>query len=176
MFYSQINRPKTRPNKVGSHYIPEYQERINEETGEYEVVEIGKINIYAQIQIGAEETKIQNILKQVAMGDYSVLQQREATYIDATTMPKTLMEAQNLIIKAKAEFEKFPMEVKNLFDNNCDKYIAEMGTKEFFEKMTPYNEKMRKIEEAGSAAAYNKKVAEAAKFNNDVKAAEGGNE
>ena len=128
---------------------------------------------FAETWIGAEDTKIQNILKRVAMGDYSVLQQREATYIDSTTMPKTLMEAQNLIIRAKAEFEKFPIEVKQLFDNNCEKYIAEMGSKEFFEKMSPYNEKIKKIEEAGSMAAYNKKVKDAAKFNKDVKTAEG---
>ena len=132
-----------------------------------------KIMPFAETWIGAEDTKIQNILKRVAMGDYSVLQQREATYIDSTTMPKTLMEAQNLIIRAKAEFEKFPIEVKQLFDNNCEKYIAEMGSKEFFEKMSPYNEKIKKIEEAGSMAAYNKKVKDAAKFNKDVKTAEG---
>lgn len=167
MIYTQLNRPKTIPNKNGVIFYPEYQEQLNEQ-GETIVVEIGKRNIYEEIQAGAEDTKLVNILKRVTTGDLSALQQKEATYVDATTMPKTLMEAQNLVIRAKSEFEKFPTEVKDLFQNNPDKYIAEMGTKEFFEKMSPYNKKMAEIEAAGTHKAYLKKVQDQAKFEKDV--------
>lgn len=167
MIYTQLNRPKTKPNKHGVIFYPEYQEQLDEH-GETIIVEIGKRNIYDEIQAGVEDAKIQNILKRVTAGDLSALQQKEATYADATTMPKTLMEAQNLVLRAKSEFEKFPAEVKDLFHNNPDRYIAEMGTKEFFEKMTPYNKKMAEIEAAGSHKAYLKKVQEQAKFEKDV--------
>lgn len=167
MIYTQLNRPKTIPNKHGVIFYPEYQEQLNE-NGEEILVQIGKRNIYEEIQAGLEDSKIINILKRVTSGDISALMQKEATYADATTMPKTLMEAQNLVIRAKSEFEKFPKEVKDLFNNNADKYIAEMGTKEFFEKMTPYNKKMAEIEAAGSHKAYLKKVQDQAKFEKDV--------
>lgn len=167
-FYTQVNRPKTIPSESGRRMYEDYQERINKDTGEKELVEVGKHDIYKQIQAGAEDSKIINILKRVSMGDMSALMQKEATYVDATTMPKNLMEAQNLLIRAKNEFEQMPEEVRNLFNNNPEKYVSEMGTPEFLEKMAPYNKKIAEIAEAGNMKAYNKKVAEQAKFETDV--------
>ena len=94
-------------------------------------------------------------------------------YVDATVMPKSLMEAENLVLIAKQEFETMPLEVKRLFDNSPEKYVEEMGTELFTNKMAPYNEKIKAIAEAGSVKEYNKKVAEQAKFEKDVAAAKG---
>lgn len=167
-FYTQVNRPKTIPNESGREFYEDYQERINKDTGEKELVIVGKHSIVEQIQAGAEDTKLINILKRVAMGDTSVLMQKDPIYCDATTMPKNLMEAQNLLIRAKTEFERMPEEVRNMFNNNPDKYVSEMGTPEFLEKMAPFNKKLAEIKEAGNLKAYNKKVAEQAKFESDV--------
>lgn len=67
-----------------------------------------------------------------------------------------------------------PKEVREKFDFSADKYVNEMGSKEFLEKMGPYNEKIAAIEKEGSAKAYNEKVAAQAKFEKDVAAAKGG--
>lgn len=40
--------------------------------------------------------------------------------------------------------------------------------------MSPYNNKLKAVKEAGDLAAYNKKVADQAKFEADVAAAKGG--
>ena len=125
------------------------------------------------IQADLEQSKIENILHAVAMGDLSALQQRESTYIDATQFPTNLMEAQNIVIKAQDEFKKFPKEVKELFHDNPYEYVSEMGTKEFLDKMAPYNKRLAEIQKAGSLEAYNKKVAEQAQFEKDVEAAKG---
>lgn len=170
--YTQFNRPKTKPTNPGDGYLTEYQEQIDKK-GQREIVPVGKKDIYAMIQADLQQTLIENILHNVAMGDIEALNQRQGVYVDTTDYPKTLMEAQNIYLKAKQEFEQFPKEVKELFNNSADQYIAEMGTQEFFDKMSPYNEKVRQIEEAGSLADYNKKVAEQAKFENDVAAAKG---
>ena len=69
-----------------------------------------------------------------------------------------------------------PTEVKELFNNSAEMYISEMGTKEFFEKMSPYNNKIAAIEKEGSLKAYNKKVADQAKFEQDVAKAKGASE
>ena len=84
------------------------------------------------------------------------------------------MESQNIVLRAKQEFEKMPVEVKELFHNSAEEYVSEMGSKEFLEKMAPYNKKIAEIKEAGSKAEYDKKVAAQAKFENDVAAAKGG--
>lgn len=173
--YDQFNRPKTLPTEAGNHYINEYQEEIAKD-GKKELVKIGEKDVYEMIQVDLESTKIENILHAVAMGDLQALQQKEALYVDTTTMPQNLMEAQNIVIKAKSEFEKLPLEVRKEFDYSAEKYVSEMGTKEFLEKLAPYNKKMAAIKEAGNMEEYNKKVAAEAKFQKDVKAAMGGNE
>lgn len=157
---------------AGNKYINTYQEEIGKD-GIKKIVKIGVKNVYDIIQQDLESTKIENILHQVAMGDLRALNQRDITYFDATTMPKNLMDMQNLGLKARSEFEAFPAEVKEMFNNSVDQYMAEMGSKEFFEKMGKYSEKVRSIEEAGNMKAYEKKVAEQAKFENDVAAKKG---
>ena len=156
---------------IGTHYLNEYQEEIVK--GNKELVKVGEKDIYAMIQEDLEGTKIENILHAVAMGDLSALQQRETTYTDATTMPKTLMEAQNLVLKLKQEFETMPLEVRKLFDNSPEKYVDEMGTEVFQEKMKPYNDKIAAIAEAGNLKEYEKKVKSEAKFQKDVENAKG---
>lgn len=173
--YTIFDRPKTIPTNPGDEFLNVYQEEIKKD-GSKEVVVVGKKNVYDMIQADLESTKIENILHALAMGDLEALQQREALYFDSTTMPKNLMEIQNLVCKARQEFETFPVEVKELFNYSADEYVAEMGSKEFFEKMSPYNQKMANIEKAGSAKEYEKKVAAQAKFESDVAAIKGGNE
>lgn len=156
----------------GTKYLNTYQEEISKK-GNLHLVKTGQTNVYDKIQSDLEGTKIENILHQVAMGDLSVLNQRETLYVDATNMPKNLMEAQNIVIKAKAEFEQFPKEVREIFHNSPEEYVSEMGSKEFLDKMAPYNKKIADIQEAGSLKEYNEKVATQAKFEKDVAAAKG---
>ena len=167
---TQFDEHERYITEPGNRFLQQYQEEIGKD-GQIKIVKTNLMNIYEIIQSHLEETKIENILHAVAMGDLSALQQREAVYCDATTMPKTLMEAQNLVIKAKAEFEKMPIEVRKLFNNSPEQYVSEMGTKEFLDKMAPYNNQMKEIQESGSMKEYQKKVAAQAKFEKDVAAA-----
>ena len=171
--YTQFDHPKGKPTPAGDRYLDVFQEEITKD-GTKELICTGKKNIYDIIQEDKESTLIENILKATAMGDYSMLKMQEPVYIDATTFPKNLMECQNIVLKAKQEFENMPKEVRELFNNSPEAYVNEMGTKEFFEKMTPYNNKIAEIEKAGNLKAYNKKVADQAKFEQDVAAAKGG--
>lgn len=169
-FFSQFNRPKRIPTPAGDRVLEVFQEEITKD-GKKELVHIGDTNIYDKIQEGREDTLIQNILVHLANGDLSVLRQQKPQYIDSTTLPKTLMEANNIVIKAKQEFEKMPKEVKEKFDNDAELYVNTMGTQEWLDKMSPYNDQIREIKEAGSKKEYEKRVAAQAKFEKDVAAA-----
>lgn len=165
-FYTFLNRPKTMPCNPGTEFLNTYIEQIK---GGRKILEKnGKTNVYEKIQSHAEACKIENILHSIAMGDLSVLRASQPTYADATTMPKSLMEAQNLVLRMKSEFEKMPTEVKELFHNSCDEYVEKMGTKEFKDIMTPYNEKIAKIAAEKNHSEYEKKVKEGAKLNYDI--------
>lgn len=173
---------KTDPHKryycsSGSPYENVYEEEIEKKTGRKHLVKIGKTNVYEKIQEDLEQSKIENIIHKLAMGDYSVLKQAELTYADADDFPKSLMEAQNIVIKAKNEFDKFPDEVKELFNNSAEQYVSEMGTDTFIKKMSPYNDGIAKKQKDEDERIFKEKVLEQATFNKAVNAAmEGGNE
>lgn len=174
-FYSLYDPAPRIPTPPGDDFLEVYQEEVSKD-GKTELVCIGKTNIWDKIQEGKDATLIENVLQACAMGDYSMLKSQDPVYIDATTFPKNLMEAQNIVIKAKQEFETLPKEVREKFDYSAELYVNEMGTKEFLEKMAPYNDKLAAIEKEGSVKAYNEKVAAQAKFETDVAAAKGGTE
>lgn len=179
MIFSQLNKPEHRFTPEGTRYINTYQEQINKKTGNIELVKSGETCVYEMIQQDAESCKIENILHAVAMGDLSVLQQRDAMYVDATTMPKSLREAQDLVIRMRDEFYNMPLEVRKEFGNSPEAYVSEMGTPEFLEKMAPYNDKIAAIAKEKSDAEYRKKVKEGAQLNIDIEkqvaALKGGN-
>lgn len=166
MIYSQLKRPETKASNSGSRYLNTYQENITKKG--LELVKTGQTDVYELIQKDADSCNIENILHQVAMGDLNALHQREATYVDATTLPHSLMEAQNLTLRLKDEFMKMPVEVRRLFNNSPEQYVNEMGTNEFLEKMGPYNEKILAISKEKNAKEYEKKVKEGAKLNIDI--------
>lgn len=155
-----------KPTPAGTKFLPTYT--LSTLDGRETLERTGKINIYDMIQADLEDSKIENIIKRVMMGDLTVLRQSDPQYIDASTMPNDMMTVQNIIVKTKQEFEKMPEEIKKLFNYSAEEYVNEMGTKEFMEKMKPYNEKIEKISMEKNAKEYEKKVKEGAKLNYDI--------
>lgn len=167
MIYSILKIPPKNSTPAGTMYLNTYQEEITKKGGK-QLVKIGETNIYETVQADLESCKIENILHAVAMGDLNALNQREATYCDTTTMPKTLMEYQNLVIKAKDEFYKMPIEIRKDFDNDPEKYVSLMGSKEFLDIMAPHNEKIAAIAKEKSDKEYRQKIKDGAKLNIDI--------
>lgn len=155
----------------GSPYETEYQEEIDKKSGNKHLVPVGKKNVYEMIQQDLEASKIENIIHKLAMGDLSVLKQAQLTYVDEEDYPKSLMEAQNIVVRAKAEFDKFPAEVRELFHNSPEEYVSEIGTEEFFKKMSPYNDEIAKHKKEEADKAFNTEVEHAVRFNKAVSAA-----
>lgn len=156
---------------AGSPYETEYQEEINKKTGNKHLIPVGKKNIYEMIQQDLEASKIENIIHKLAIGDLSVLKQAQLTYVDEDEYPKSLMEAQNIVVRAKYEFDKFPSEVKELFHNSPEEYVSQIGTEEFFKKMSPYNDEIAKHKKEEAEKAFNSDVEQAVRFNKAVTAA-----
>lgn len=164
--YTKFDRTLPSHCPSGTGLLNEYQEEIKK--GVKTLVKTGQINTNELIQMDYESCKIENILHAALMGDLSKLHAREGSYVDATTMPKNLMDAQNLVLRMKSEFEKMPVEVKEKFNNSADKYVEMMGTKEFTDIMAPYNEKVAKIAAEKNHKEYLKKVEEGAQLNYDI--------
>lgn len=176
-FYTKYNnKPKSKPMSAGQHFTKKFIEQIDKHGNKY--LEIASlVDVNAIIQADLESCKIENILHAVEMGDMSMLLNRELTYADTTNMPKSLADAQNLVLRMKHEFDELPADIRKEFNYSAEMYVNMMGTEEFNNKMAPYNKQIKDIQDAGSLEAYKAKVAAQAKFNKDVAAAmEGGNE
>lgn len=125
-FYSRLNPAPVIETPAGSKEATTYQTQIDE-NGHKVTVPIGKTNVYDRIQSSLEETKIENIIRRFTEGDISAFRQGEPLYADMTEAPKTLMEAQNMIIRITDEFNNLPVEVRAKFDHSPEKYVALYG-------------------------------------------------
>lgn len=174
MFRTKTDQHKRYYCNAGSRYENVYEEEINKKSGRKQLVKVGETCVYDKIQEDLEQSKVENIIHKLAMGDLSVLKEAKLTYADADDFPKSLMEAQNIVIKAKSEFNKFPEEVKKEFNNSPEQYVSEMGTDEFIKKMAPYNDEIAKKEKDEADKIYQQEVQKTADFNKAVQAAMGG--
>lgn len=127
VFHTLRNLPETRPVPTGTMYDKTYNLAIDKETGKKVLSCNGETNRYAKVQSHLEECLIENILAKATL-DPSVLNKTSGLYFDATSMPKTLSEAQNAIIQITQEFEKLDTDTKSKFDNSVEKYVDQYGT------------------------------------------------
>ena len=99
-------------------YIMQY-----DKNGHKHLVENGKTDLQEIIQKDLESTKIQNIIARCVNPEE--LHMLQKTTVDITKMPTTMMEANNLMIAARAEFDALPLEVKRYYGNSAERYIAD---------------------------------------------------
>lgn len=175
MFRRKTDKHKRFFCSNGSEYETTYQEQIDKKSGGKKLIPTGKTHVYAMIQEDLEQSKIENIIHKIAMGDLSVFKQAKLTYVDADDFPQSLMEAQNIVIKAKEEFNKMPREVRELFHNSPEEYVSQIGTEEFIDKLAPYNAEIAKKQKEAKDAEFNEAVKEQVAFNKAVNAEMGVN-
>lgn len=131
--FSYLENEEKTYTPSGEKIVYEHREEIDLK-GKRTLVKDRAVNIYEVIQASAESCDIQNIIKRATEGDLNVLNQIQANYIDVTDAPQSLAAAQQLVIKAKNEFEKLPYELKIKYNNNAMEYVADYGSESWEEK------------------------------------------
>ena len=121
---------------TGNGREPEYEYRVTDEGRE--LVKTGETDVYALIQSRLDETKIENIIKRAtydptALGNQDW--QTSEVMTDISDAPTNYHEWYGRIKDAEAEFDKLPIEVKNKWDNDVEKYVMAYGTTEWADKM-----------------------------------------
>lgn len=105
--------------------------------GSFTLEVVGKRNIYDEIQSHADSCDLKLILERFARGEVDVLSRRQGLYGDVTAFPTTYAEMLNVIVQAQAEFDAFPVSVKERFDNDVNKFIARMDDVELMRELFP---------------------------------------
>lgn len=108
--------------------------------GKIELVESGKEDLQEMIDSYRDTSDMAFILRQLALGDTSVVNARSAMYGDFTKAPSSLMEAKQMMLDGEAAFMKLPLEVREEFDNNFMNWLFNSGTEEWYKKMEKIND------------------------------------
>lgn len=88
----------------------------------------------------AESCSIEHILSLCAAGDTSVLSRAQGAYIDATVLPKTFRDMLDIVIDGKSKFDTLPVEIKNAFGNDFEKWFSDAGSESWLKSMGFYDE------------------------------------
>lgn len=135
-FRSAYSGQERRTSPTGDGHEPEYEYKVTE-TGR-ELVKTGETDVYALIQSRLDETKIENIIKRATYDPTALGSQKwqtSETMTDISDAPTNYHEWYGRIKDAEAEFDRLPVEVKNKWDNDAEKYIMAYGTTEWADKM-----------------------------------------
>lgn len=146
-FYSAFNPPESKPTCAGEETRKTYR-WAEDENGEKELIEDEEINIADEIESYHEETKISNIIKRATFDVNAanmLLGDSGNNNADLTTMPENLMEAQNIIVKAKQAYANLTPKQKAEFDGMAD-FMRSAGTEEWAEKLGYITEQPAKEE------------------------------
>lgn len=122
----------------------------------------GEVDLYAQIQSWRDECDINILMAKFTNGDRTALMQRVGEYLDLSLVPDNFNDMLNMTTKAKDVFNSLPVEIKEVFGNNVNNFLANSQTKEFaeilskspeqlrLEKLAKSNEQLKKNLDAGA--------------------------
>lgn len=101
---------------------------IFDDLGIMHLTEIGKHDLYGEIQSHAQSVDIHVLLAMYNNGDTEALSRIQGAYGDFTSMPTTFAEALNTMIAAQNYFDSLPVEVKDRFGHSFNRFLASMDS------------------------------------------------
>lgn len=146
-FYSTFNPPESKPTCAGEETRKTYRWAENED-GEKILVEDEEIKIADEIESYHEETKITNIIRRATFDVNAanmLLGDSGNNNVDLTAMPENLMEAQNIVVKAKQAYASLTPKQQAEFDGMAD-FMRSAGTEEWAKKLGYITERPAKEE------------------------------
>lgn len=114
--------------------------------GQKVLVKQGEYSLYDKIQESLEETKIENILQRVAMGDTSVMRP-DGIYADLTNIPTNMIEARQMQQKLENLWNGLDNEIKKKYDYDVDKFIGASGSESWLQDMGLIKKEAEKVAE-----------------------------
>lgn len=139
-FRTILDRQKIESNP-GERFAPTYSMKFQED-GTKDLVETGKVDVYAKIQSYKDSCDINVILERFVNGDESVLNVNTPSFGDFTEYPTTYAEMLQRTHDAEEMFMQLPVEVRAEFNHSPGEFFASIGS----EKFTKVYDKHFKVE------------------------------
>lgn len=126
-FFTRTRRPATVCAPCGSTMKAEYERRLDDK-GIPRLVKTGEYNFYAHKQSFLAECTVYTLLDRYReSGDDSYIDQQKGRYVDVTSTPRSLAELEQFRIDSERAFYNLPLDIRKLFGNNPQQFIADPG-------------------------------------------------
>lgn len=128
-FRTQFERIRVNSNP-GTQYEITYKPHYTD-TGAFDLIESGKIDVYEQIQSFKESCDLKTILARFANGDPQALNAKLPYFGDFSQMPDTLAGYLQLFSDAETSFAALSPDIRSAFNNSPSEFFASIGTDKF---------------------------------------------
>lgn len=132
-FRTQFERIRIHSNP-GSQYEITYKPHYTD-TGAFDLIESGKIDVYEQIQSFKESCDLQTILARFENGDPQALNARLPYFGDFSQMPDSLAGYLQLFADSEAYFAALDPDIRSAFNNSSSEFFASIGSDKFNQLM-----------------------------------------
>lgn len=100
-------------------YAPQY-----DESGHFDLVQTGEVNVYDEIQSHADSVDINILLKRYAEGDPEALSRAQAAFMDVSGVPDSYAEVLNRLIDAENAFMQLPLDERAKYDHSFEVWLS----------------------------------------------------
>lgn len=128
--FRTMSAPGTYPREIRTYpkVQASYGYDVDPETGKRIVVKKGSSNVYLQKQEAYPETRLYNLIDRVnRTGDMSLLGEAVEGYFDATTLPRDLMQAEQLRLRSESLFNSLPLEERRKYNNDIGIFLKHVN-------------------------------------------------
>lgn len=122
------------PTSPGDEFHIEYESSYAKD-GSIVLREGYKTDIQKEINSHREECDMSLIVSRYLAGDVDIINQRSGFYGDFTNLPKSNVEWLQLIDRSRDAFNLLPLDVRQKFDMDPNKWIATAGSPEWMDTM-----------------------------------------
>ena len=132
--FASVSDPNAFVSDPGSDIKTVYSTKVQDD-GTILLIPSAKENVKDKINSYVDQTDISYIIRQLQLGDTSVLNPNKGVYGDFTQTPTNLREAMQTMIDGERAFYELPLDTRQKFDNNFRKWLVSAGSADWFNKM-----------------------------------------
>lgn len=126
---------------------PMKRERVlRDDNGVLSLETVGQTSLYDEIQAHKDSVDINKILERYRQGDVTALDRVKAQYLDIADAPKSLAEMYSFVQNCSKFFEQLPLAVREEYDHNPAKFVADIGSDRFVELFKPREDDSKKVQ------------------------------
>lgn len=133
MKFNRLEHSKKFVSNPGSRFREKFHGVVKED-GHIELVSDGFEDVKEKMRADAVGSSLPEIIARATAGDPTAFRKDVGWFGDVVGMPKTYAEVLNLVNDGREKFESLPVDVREKFDFDFNKWFATMGTNDWFEK------------------------------------------